>query len=55
MGAFANTFFEERVERLFDLAGLVEKIFSSAGWSIALSEAWRPISTSKSVSRTPGV
>ena len=31
MGAFANTFFEERVERLFDLAGLVEKIFSSAG------------------------
>ncbi len=31
MGAFVNTFFEERVEKLFDLAGLVEKIFSSAG------------------------
>lgn len=31
MSAFVNTFFEERVERLFDLAGLVEKIFSSAG------------------------
>ncbi len=31
MGAFANAFFEERVEQLFDLAGLVERIFSSAG------------------------
>ena len=31
MAGFVNTFFEERVERLFDLAGLVEKIFSSAG------------------------
>jgi hypothetical protein len=31
MESFANTFFEERVEQLFDLAGLVEKIFSSAG------------------------
>jgi hypothetical protein len=28
---FSNTFFEERVEQLFDLAGLVERIFSSAG------------------------
>lgn len=28
---FVNTFFEERVEQLFDLAGLVEMIFSSAG------------------------
>jgi hypothetical protein len=26
-----NSFFEERAERLFDLAGLVERIFSSAG------------------------
>ena len=26
-----NRFFEERVEQLFDLANLVEKIFSSAG------------------------
>ena len=26
-----NTFFEERVEQLFDLAGLAERIFSSAG------------------------
>ena len=24
-GGFVNTFFEERVEQLFDLAGLVEK------------------------------
>lgn len=31
MGAFVNTFFEERVQQLFDLAGLVENIFSSAG------------------------
>ncbi|MBI3698583.1 MAG: hypothetical protein HY238_27550 [Acidobacteria bacterium] len=31
MAVFVNTFFEERVEQLFDLAGLVEKIFSSAG------------------------
>lgn len=31
MGAFVNSFFEERVERLFDLAQLVERIFSSAG------------------------
>ena len=31
MAGFVNTFFEERVEQLFDLAGLVEKIFSSAG------------------------
>jgi hypothetical protein len=28
---FVNTFFEGRVEHLFDLAALVEKIFSSAG------------------------
>src|SRR4051812_34959299 len=26
-----NAFFEERVEQLFDLAALVERIFSSAG------------------------
>jgi hypothetical protein len=31
MTVFSNTFFEERVEQLFDLAGLVERIFSSAG------------------------
>jgi hypothetical protein len=31
MAGFVNTFFEARVEQLFDLAGLVEKIFSSAG------------------------
>ncbi len=31
MAVFVNTFFEERVEQLFDLAGLVERIFSSAG------------------------
>ena len=31
MAVFGNTFFEERVEQLFDLAGLVERIFSSAG------------------------
>lgn len=31
MAVFVNTFFEERVEQLFDLAGLVEKVFSSAG------------------------
>jgi hypothetical protein len=31
MAGFVNTFFEERVEQLFDLAGLVEKIFSTAG------------------------
>ncbi|MGA2117963.1 MAG: hypothetical protein ABSH56_24830 [Bryobacteraceae bacterium] len=29
--AFVNSFFEERVERLFDLAELVERIFASAG------------------------
>src|ERR1017187_10564938 len=31
MADYVNTFFEARVERLFDLAELVEKIFSSAG------------------------
>jgi hypothetical protein len=31
MAVFINTFFEERVEQLFDLAGLVEQIFASAG------------------------
>ena len=31
MAEFVNTFFEERVHGLFNLAGLVEKIFSSAG------------------------
>jgi hypothetical protein len=31
MTVFSNTFFEERVEQLFDLAGVVERIFSSAG------------------------
>ncbi len=31
MAAYVNTFFEARVERLFDLAELVEKIFASAG------------------------
>lgn len=31
VAVFVNTFFEARVEQLFDLAGLVETIFSSAG------------------------
>jgi hypothetical protein len=31
MAVYVNSFFEARVERLFDLAELVEKIFSSAG------------------------
>ncbi len=31
MAVFGNSFFEERVEQLFDLAGLVERIFASAG------------------------
>ena len=31
MAVFVNTFFEKRVDQLFDLAGLVEKVFSSAG------------------------
>lgn len=31
MPVYINTFFEERVQQLFDLAGLVEQIFSSAG------------------------
>lgn len=31
MAIFVNRFFEERVERLLDLAELVERIFSSAG------------------------
>jgi len=31
MAVFVNTFFEARVEQLFGLAGLVERIFSSAG------------------------
>ncbi len=31
MAVFTNLFFEERVERLCDLAELVERIFSSAG------------------------
>jgi hypothetical protein len=31
MPVLVNAFFEERVEQLFELAGLVERIFSSAG------------------------
>jgi hypothetical protein len=31
MAVFTNAFFEERVEQLFDLAALVERLFSSAG------------------------
>lgn len=31
MAVFVNTFFEERVQQLFSLAGMVEKIFASAG------------------------
>ena len=31
MAVYVNTFFEARVEQLFDLAALVEKIFSAAG------------------------
>ena len=31
MAVFVNSFFEERVDQLFDLARLVEKVFSSAG------------------------
>ena len=31
MVLFVNAFFEERVDQLFDLAGLVEAIFASAG------------------------
>jgi hypothetical protein len=31
MSGFVNTFFEVRVEQLFDLAGLVERIFAAAG------------------------
>jgi hypothetical protein len=31
MAVFVNTFFEERLERLFNLADAVERIFSSAG------------------------
>jgi len=31
MAIFVNSFFEERVERLFDLAGTVERIFAVAG------------------------
>jgi hypothetical protein len=31
MGTYVNTFFEERVQQLFDLAGTVDKIFSAAG------------------------
>ena len=31
MAVFVNSFFEERVQRLFELADLVEKIFTSAG------------------------
>jgi hypothetical protein len=31
VAVFVNSFFEERVERLFDLAELVETIFASAG------------------------
>lgn len=31
MGEYVNTFFEERVQQRFDLAGIVEKIFSAGG------------------------
>ena len=31
MAVFVNSFFEERLERLFNLADMVERIFSAAG------------------------
>lgn len=31
MAVFVNTFFEERVEQLFELAAIVERAFASAG------------------------
>jgi hypothetical protein len=31
MALYINSFFEERLEKLFNLAELVERIFSSAG------------------------
>ena len=31
MAVYVNTFFEKRVDQLFDLAALVEKVFASAG------------------------
>jgi len=31
MAVYVNTFFEERVQQLFDLAAMVERIFASAG------------------------
>lgn len=37
MAVFVNTFFEKRVEHLFDLAGLVERMFTSAGLEYRLA------------------
>ncbi len=31
MPTYVNTFYEDRVERIFDLAGLVERLFASGG------------------------
>ncbi len=37
MAGYVNTFFEARVQQLFDLADLVERIFSSAGLEYRLA------------------
>jgi hypothetical protein len=55
MPRFVNTFFEELLNRLFDLAEMVERIFSSAGLEYRVWEVWRPICTSRNWSRTPAV
>lgn len=52
MAEFVNTFFEERVEQLFDLASLVEQIFSSAGLEYRIVGGWQLTCMSKTLHRT---
>jgi len=55
MAVFVNAFFEERVEHLFDLAELVEKIFSSAGLEYRVVGGLAAyLYIEKKWSRTPG-
>jgi hypothetical protein len=47
MDRYVNTFFEDRVQQLFDLGAIVEKIFSTAGLDTALSVVWPCTFTSR--------
>ena len=53
MAVFVNTFFEKRVDQLFDLARRVEEAFSAAGLEYRVVGGLGAISTWKTGNPTP--